>query len=203
MFRYLTNILDDKGVGWRYGPDVLGKSEDFPGTHMSDDSSYLKDCDYVITLGGDGTILQAISLIGSATTPIVGINLGRLGFLASIDSEHLSNAIDALIGGNYKIQQRSMLHLESNMAVFDEAPFALNDFTLHKRDTSSMITINTFVNGEFLTAYWADGLIVSTPTGSTGYSLSCVWSYHHAQFRKCRHHTGRTPQPQCAPHYSF
>ncbi|MCL4165850.1 UNVERIFIED_CONTAM: hypothetical protein GTU68_064703, partial [Idotea baltica] len=133
----------------------------------------MKSADYVITLGGDGTILQAISLIGESCTPIVGVNLGRLGFLASIDSEQLIPAIDAIIAGKYKIKERSMLHLESNLPLFDEAPFALNDFTLHKRDTSSMITINTFVNGEFLTAYWADGLIVSTPTGSTGYSLSC------------------------------
>jgi len=173
VFQYLTRLLDDREVEWTFGPNVLDKEVDFDRKRMSDADAYMKTVDYVITLGGDGTILQAISLIGSTCTPIVGVNLGRLGFLASIDSEHLPAALDAIISGNYKVTERSMLRLESNIPTFEEAPFALNDFTLHKRDTSSMITINTFVNGQFLTAYWADGLIVSTPTGSTGYSLSC------------------------------
>ena len=173
IFQYLTEILTDRNVPWTYGPAVLGDDTNFSDRHRSEDYDYMKTVDFVITLGGDGTILQAISRIGDSCTPIVGVNLGRLGFLASIDSEHLVTAIDALIEGRYVIRDRRMLHLESNLPLFDKAPFALNDFTLHKRDTSSMITINTYVNGEFLMAYWADGLIVSTPTGSTGYSLSC------------------------------
>ncbi len=173
VFQYLTSILDDRGIDWSYGPTVLDDSIEFSGGKKEDDNAYLRTSDYVITLGGDGTILQAIALIGSSSTPIIGVNLGRLGFLASIDSKDLVEAVEAVLAKNYKIRERSMLQLESNLPLFDSAPFALNDFTLHKRDTSSMITINTFVNGEFLTAYWADGLIVSTPTGSTGYSLSC------------------------------
>jgi NAD+ kinase len=173
VFQYLAQKLEDKGISWFYGPSVLDLDTKFSRANMVEDFDYLKTVDFVVTLGGDGTILQAMSLIGSACVPMVGINLGRLGFLASIDSEDVSRAIDALVEGKYKIRERRMLRLESNIPLFDPAPFALNDFTLHKRDTSSMITINTFVNGEFLTAYWADGLILSTPTGSTGYSLSC------------------------------
>ncbi len=173
VFQYLTQVLDDNNIGWSYGPNVLDESSAFSSQNREVDYSYVKACDFVVTLGGDGTILQAISLIGDSCTPIVGVNLGRLGFLASIDSEDLSSAIQAIASGDFHIRDRSMLHLDCNIPIFDSAPFALNDFTLHKRDTSSMITINTFVDGEFLTAYWADGLILSTPTGSTGYSLSC------------------------------
>ena len=173
VFKELAAILDNKGLTWKYGPDVLPNDVEYANSNYVSNHDYLRESDYIITLGGDGTILQAISLVGAAQTPIVGINLGRLGFLASIDMKDLNRAIDALIAGHIKINKRSMLQLESNDALFGDAPFALNDFTLHKRDTSSMITINTFVNGQFLTAYWADGLIVSTPTGSTGYSLSC------------------------------
>ncbi len=173
VFHNLTRLLIDKKISWVYGPDVLDHEVDFSTDRRVDNYDYLKTVDFVITLGGDGTILQAISLIGSRCTPIVGVNLGRLGFLANIDSEDMSRALDALLDGNYNTKDRSMLQLESNVPLFEDAPFALNDFTLHKRDTSSMITINTFVNGQYLAAYWADGLIVSTPTGSTGYSLSC------------------------------
>ena len=173
IFQFLTQLLDDKGISWLYGPTVLDEETQFSTVNRVDNFDYMKSVDFVITLGGDGTILHAISKIGSSCVPIVGVNLGRLGFLASIDSEDVSRAIDALLEGKYNIRERRMLQLESNMPLFDDAPFALNDFTLHKRDTSSMITINTFVNGAFLTAYWADGLILSTPTGSTGCSLSC------------------------------
>ena len=129
--------------------------------------------DYVITLGGDGTILNAVTLIGPREIPILGINMGRLGFLASIENKFASHALRLLSRGMYSIESRTMLYLETDQPIFGKHRFALNDFTLHKRDTSSMITIHTYINGDFLTSYWADGLIVSTPTGSTGYSLSC------------------------------
>lgn len=140
-------------------------------------SSYLdfniKKFDAIITLGGDGTILKAITLVRNKGIPILGINLGRLGFLARVEKKNIQAAILLLAQGRYEVEARSTLYLESNLPLFDGLPFALNDCTLLKRDTSSMITIHTYINGAYLNSYWADGLIVATPTGSTGYSLSC------------------------------
>lgn len=133
----------------------------------------IKRFDMIITLGGDGTILKAATLVRDYGIPILGINLGRLGFLARVEKTKLRETLRLLSLGRFTTEQRDMLYLESNLPIFDETPFALNDFTLLKRDTSSMITIHTFVNGSYLNSYWADGLIVATPTGSTGYSLSC------------------------------
>ena len=132
-----------------------------------------EDIDYAFTLGGDGTILSAAILIRDTGIPIMGINLGRLGFLASIEEKLIDQALQMLKEGRYRLEERSMLYLDANRTIFGEHPFALNDFTVLKRDNSSMIIIHTYINGEFLNSYWADGLIVSTPTGSTGYSLSC------------------------------
>lgn len=129
--------------------------------------------DIVITLGGDGTILKAVTLIESREVPIMGINLGRLGFLASIERKYISQAVKEMALGMYRVESRTMIHVESHDHIFGKSNFALNDFTLHKRDTSSMITIHTYINGDFLNSYWADGVILATPTGSTGYSLSC------------------------------
>lgn len=128
--------------------------------------------DVIITLGGDGTILSAVTMIKDLETPIMGINLGRLGFLASIEQERIGMAIDALISGDYTISSRTMIKVSSKPNVFD-VEFALNDFTILKRDNSSMIVLHTYIDDVFLNSYWADGLIVSTATGSTGYSLSC------------------------------
>ncbi len=133
----------------------------------------VKKLDFFITLGGDGTILAALTHVRDSEVPIVGINLGRLGFLASIEKVRICEAVSLLKRGMYLIEERSLLYLESNLPLFGEIPFGLNDCTLLKRDTSSMVTIHTFINGAYLNSYWADGLIVATPTGSTGYSLSC------------------------------
>ena len=129
--------------------------------------------DFAITLGGDGTILQATTLIRDSQVPIVGINLGRLGFLASIEKAMIAETVALLRKGFYDVAEREMLELVSDDNLFGELRYGLNDFTLLKRDTSSMITIHAYVNGDYLNSYWADGLIVATPTGSTGYSLSC------------------------------
>lgn len=129
--------------------------------------------DLMITLGGDGTILGATILIKDLNLPILGINLGRLGFLAGIEKNKIELAIEAWQKGNYRIEERSMLSATSSIPIFQENNVALNDFTLLKRDTSSMIKVHSYINGKFLNSYWADGLIVATPTGSTGYSLSC------------------------------
>jgi NAD+ kinase len=132
-----------------------------------------KSFDFFITLGGDGTILAATAHIRDLGIPILGINLGRLGFLASIEKKRIREAISLVKRGMFLVDVRSMLYLESNLPLFGDVRFALNDCTLLKRDTSSMITIHAFINGAYLNSYWADGLIIATPTGSTGYSLSC------------------------------
>jgi len=129
--------------------------------------------DFMITLGGDGTILHAVTEVRNSGVPILGINLGRLGFLASIEKSYIDEAIDLLQKGMFSFDERNLLHLESNFPLFDDLNFALNDCTLLKRDTSSMIVIHTYINGAYLSSYWCDGIIISTPTGSTGYSLSC------------------------------
>ncbi len=129
--------------------------------------------DMLFSLGGDGTLLDTVCFVGSSNIPLIGINLGRLGFLAAIPEEEVDEAILSLVRGSYTIEKRTLLHLDSSVPLFDGSPFALNEFTIHRNDTSSMIKIHTYLNGEFLNTYWADGLIVATPTGSTGYSLSC------------------------------
>ncbi len=127
----------------------------------------------LISLGGDGTLLDTVTLVRDSGIPVLGINYGRLGFLANIGKEEIHAAIDAIANRKYVIDKRSMVHLEANVPLFGKTPYGLNEFTIHKKDSSPMIKIHTYLNGEFLNTYWADGLIVATPTGSTGYSLSC------------------------------
>jgi len=129
--------------------------------------------DFFITLGGDGTILSAATIIKDSLVPILGINMGRLGFLATTEKRLIRESIELLKSGRYDTEERSLLAVDSSEPLFGDLPFALNDFTILKRDTSSMITIHTYINGDYLNSYWADGIIVATPTGSTGYSLSC------------------------------
>ena len=129
--------------------------------------------DFVVTLGGDGTILHAIQLIRDSGIPVAGINLGRLGFLTVADQAHAAATLDCLLMQKFTLDPRRLIDLSCNLPIFQDFHYALNDFTITKRDTSSMIVIHTYLNGGFLNSYWADGLIVSTPTGSTGYSLSC------------------------------
>ena len=129
--------------------------------------------DCIISLGGDGTLLDTVTLVRDKGTPVLGINYGRLGFLANLGKGELQVAVEALVNHTYVIDKRTMLHLDANVPLFGEVPYALNEFTLLKKDSSSMIKIHTYLNGEFFNTYWADGLIVATPTGSTGYSLSC------------------------------
>lgn len=129
--------------------------------------------DFVISLGGDGTLLDTVTLVRDKNIPVMGINFGRLGFLASIGRGALASAISSLVNRTFVIEKRSMVHVDANQPIFGEVPYALNEFAIHKTDISSMIKIHTYLNGEFLNTYWADGLIVATPTGSTGYSLSC------------------------------
>ncbi|MCL6523719.1 MAG: NAD kinase [Thermoflavifilum sp.] len=131
------------------------------------------DISCLISLGGDGTLLDTLCLVRDSQIPVIGVNMGRLGFLANIGREMIGRMAEALLAHDYVIEQRTLLHLDASIPLFGDVPYALNDFTLHKKDASSMIRIHAFLNGEFLNTYWADGLIVATPTGSTAYSLSC------------------------------
>lgn len=156
-------ILNDK--------KIVEKTYNTFSKHTELDSSF----DMLISIGGDGTILRAATLVRDSGIPILGINAGRLGFLATVQKENIAAFMQFVIDKKYTISKRTLLSLTctpSNEAI-EEINFAMNEITVSRKDTTSMITIDTYLNGEFLNSYWADGLIISTPTGSTGYSLSC------------------------------
>jgi NAD+ kinase len=148
--------------------DIKSKYSTFNSSEDLDDSF---DC--IMSLGGDGTLLDTVTFVKDSGIPVMGINYGRLGFLANIGREDLHTAVQALVNRTFLLDKRTLIHLDADIPLFDGVHYALNEFTLHKKDSSPMIRIHTYLNGEFLNTYWADGLIVSTPTGSTGYSLSC------------------------------
>ena len=131
--------------------------------------------DMLISIGGDGTILRAATLVQDSGVPILGINAGRLGFLATVQKENIATFLQLVLDKKYTISKRTLLSLSSSSPnkSIEEMNFAMNEITVSRKDTTSMITIDTYLNGEYLNSYWADGLIISTPTGSTGYSLSC------------------------------
>ena len=129
--------------------------------------------DFLFSIGGDGTLLKAVTYVRETDVPILGINTGRLGFISSISADQIDDAITDILKGNYTINERTLLELSTDKKLFKDKNFALNEVAVSKKDTSSMIRIDAFVDDEFLNTYWADGLVVSTPTGSTGYSLSC------------------------------
>ncbi|MBI2280058.1 MAG: NAD kinase [Bacteroidetes bacterium] len=136
-------------------------------------SKELDGVDYMFSVGGDGTLLQSISFVSKLQLPVLGINTGRLGFLTSVSSQEIDEAIKSILSKNFDLDTRSMLEVELKNNPFGALNFALNEVTIQKKDSSAMIIIHTYLDGKFLNSYWADGLIVSTPTGSTAYSLSC------------------------------
>ena len=143
--------------------------ETFSGTQTLDSKF-----DFFISVGGDGTILRAAGIIKDTNTPIIGINTGRLGFLATVQKEFLEEAVTALLARNYRIVKRSLLEVHTDKKIPElDVNFALNEVSVSRKNTMSMIMIDTYLDGEFLNTYWADGLIIATPTGSTGYSMSC------------------------------
>jgi NAD+ kinase len=142
-------------------------------TTFSDSEELTEETEFIISLGGDGTLLDTITLVKGKPVAIMGINFGRLGFLASIGREQVQVAVKAIANRTYVVDNRTLIHVDASIPMFGSVPYALNEFSIHKRDVASMIKIHTYLNGEFLNTYWADGLLVSTPTGSTGYSLSC------------------------------
>jgi NAD+ kinase len=155
------NLIKDR-VSFQVQPKLINTQEELRSS---------SEC--VISLGGDGTLLNLITLTGDSNIPIAGINLGRLGFLASISKDNISQIIEEISEQSCKIENKSLIKLNSDKMLFNGVSYAINEFAIHKKDTSSMIVIHTYIDGEFLNSYWADGLIVATPTGSTAYSLSC------------------------------
>ncbi len=142
---------------------------------FSQDAGLDSSFDIFVSFGGDGTMLRAVTYVKDLGIPIVGVNTGRLGFLSTFKKEDVRKVVTEFTAGNYKIEERSLVEVEvnSDLDEIGELNFALNEVTVSRKDTTSMINVETYLNGEYLTSYWADGLIVSTPTGSTGYSLSC------------------------------
>lgn len=157
----LKQILVNK-IGISENCDVFNKHQDF---HTG--------IDLAISMGGDGTFLKTVSYIRDSGVPVMGINTGRLGFLANISKEQIQNTMNQVRDKNYEFQKRSLLRVNTEDDLFGEDNFALNELTLHKKDTSSMVTVHASLDNKYLNSYWADGLIVSTPTGSTAYNLSC------------------------------
>ena len=148
----------------RVQPEVKGLFNE--GNDLTDEVRFL------FSIGGDGTFLQSVLTLKNRTIPAIGLNLGRLGFLSDIAREDLDKAIDDILEGRFEIEERSVLQLDESKQLFGDFNYALNEIAITKLDTSSMISVHTYLNEEYLNTYWADGLIISTPTGSTAYSLS-------------------------------
>jgi len=129
--------------------------------------------DFLLSIGGDGAMLESAKLVADTGIPILGINTGRLGFLSSVSEENIKAAITELVEGKFTLDKRTLIQMQTRNNLFGKYNFALNEVTIHKKDSSSMIVVHVYINDEILNSYWADGLIVATPTGSTGYSLSC------------------------------
>ena len=175
--RNFFQLLNTYGFQIHIYQDFLSYMSETYNFHPSVDDTFTgyKDInekvDFVISIGGDGTLLDTVSLVRRTSIPVIGINTGKLGFLANIAKEEISDAIESLYHGRYTVEERSLLHLSSEETIFPEFSYALNDMTIQKKD-SRMITIHVYLNGKYLNTYWADGLIIATPTGSTAYSLS-------------------------------
>lgn len=133
-----------------------------------------QELDLCVGLGGDGTLLDTVALVGRSRIPVLGVNLGRLGFLSNVRLEELDEALLALKDGRYSLQDRSLLEVLDNADLLGDRNFALNEVSVHKRDSASMIAVHVHLGADYLNTYWADGLIIATPTGSTAYSLSCA-----------------------------
>lgn len=180
--KYLVQLLE---VLKTSGVDVIIENDYFKLLKKENSVGDLKDfttftsldktVELFFTIGGDGTILSAVKFVKNLNIPIIGINTGRLGFLATVHKDEIKKSIEDILNGHYKVSERSLLEvkLDSENSSLGEFSFALNDIAISRKETTSMITIETWLNDEFLNSYWSDGIIISTPTGSTGYSLSC------------------------------
>ncbi len=164
-------VIEANFLAMLYEKQIVKKEYKTFASHTELDASF----DMMISIGGDGTILRAATLARNSGVPILGINAGRLGFLALVQKENIEVFLEFIIHKKYTISQRTLLSLSCTPENKDiqDINFAMNEITVSRKDTTSMITIDTYLNNEFLNSYWADGLIIATPTGSTGYSLSC------------------------------
>lgn len=175
----LFNFLNSRGIHLLIVDDfhdfMQENSIHYTNYETFDSNSQLEnDIELMLSLGGDGTMLSAVSIVGNSGIPIAGINFGRLGFLASIQKDEMIQSLEAIFRGEYKLDERNLLCIESpDSDLFGDKHFALNDITIFRYDSSAMITVRATLNGELLNNYWADGVIIATPTGSTAYSLSC------------------------------
>ena len=172
LFEVLKEHQIEFHIEQRFSELIIAEKDTptFGSYHELDDSF-----DLMLTIGGDGTFLRAVTFIRDLNIPILGINTGRLGFLANVQKDHIREAVEAIKAKHYIIKERSLLTVstsEKNEEI-EAVNFALNEITIARKNTTSMISIETHLDDEYLTSYWADGLIVATPTGSTGYSLSC------------------------------
>jgi NAD+ kinase len=173
----LLQTLKERGVelilseGWYR--ELQNQRWDLEGIGVFTQNAELEDARFFLSIGGDGTLLDAVTKVGAYQVPIVGINAGRLGFLATIAEDSIDKAVEDLVANRYTIDERALIRIDSQKELFGGIQFGLNEVTVLKADVSSMITVHAYINGEYLNSYWADGLIVSTPTGSTGYNLSC------------------------------
>lgn len=167
-FQFILHDQFKADLKKEYGLGLEGV-EDF----SSDEDLGQRQVKALLSLGGDGTLLDTLQLVKDSNIPVMGINTGRLGFLANIPREEIGLALHALKEGHYTTEPRGLLQLINPPPSLENGPFALNDFVVQKRDFSSMVTVETYLNDQYFNTYWADGVIVATPTGSTGYSLSC------------------------------
>ena len=181
FFPYVQNLVDklrDSGCGiWIYEPFyVMMKDRVLFGSRFqlfNEHTEIRGNVDLLMSMGGDGALLGTITLVRDSGIPVLGVNMGKLGFLSSISKEEVIKGIDDLLQKKYSFDRRSLLRLESDQHFYGDLNFALNDFSIYKKAPNSMITIQAYVNDDFLNSYWGDGLIISSPTGSTGYSMSC------------------------------
>jgi NAD+ kinase len=148
--------------------NVSNKMDEF-----SSHSDFHKGIDLAMSIGGDGTFIKSVGFVRDSGVPILGVNTGRLGFLATISKDQIHNTMEQVKQKKFEYQKRSLLRIDTEENLFGEDNFALNEVTFHKKDTSSMLTVHAYLDSNYLNSYWADGLIVATPTGSTAYSLSC------------------------------
>lgn len=164
-------VIEEKFLAILYKEEIVKKEYKTFASHSDLDATF----DILVSIGGDGTILRAATFVRDSGIPILGVNAGRLGFLAKVQKENIGTFLQLVLEKKYTISKRTLLSLESTPKNndIDDLNFAMNEVTVSRKDTTSMITIETYLDGEYLNSYWADGLIISTPTGSTGYSLSC------------------------------
>ncbi len=161
IYRPLYDILY-RQITFLHQPGLFYKKEDIPS-----------DMKFIFSVGGDGTMLGTVKLIHDRGIPVLGINLGRLGFLSSVPKNSINNALDEILSGGYSLDKRTLIRLDCEDNPFGDVSYALNELSISKSEPLSMLNIEVFINGKYLNTYWADGLLVATPTGSTAYSLSC------------------------------